>query len=166
MVVSDSSPIIYLAKLGRLDLLKILYRQIFISDAVQGELTIIDASGERESEILAIKRAIDEGWLKTKRVGVKNKYVLASNELSIADKETIELSRKMNAELTLIDDETARRAARSIGIKARGTLYVLLDAHRRRKLSKVELKEMLNQLVSVGFRLSPEIYSRLMKELE
>jgi len=166
MVVSDSSPIIYLAKLGRLDLLKILYRQVFVSGSVQKELIVSDRSEERDIEIIAIKRAMDEGWIKVRQVDVKNSLIISAPELSAADKETVELSRKMNSELTLIDDEAARRVARNIGIKARGTVYVLLSAYKRRKIGKAELKRMLNRLIAVGFRLSPEIYSSLIEEIE
>jgi hypothetical protein len=166
MVVSDSSPIIYLAKLGRLDLLRILYKQVYISEAVQKELTVVDTSEEREAEIIAIKQAIDKGWIKVKKVKLKNKLIHSAPELSVADKETIELSRKMNAELTIIDDEAARRVARNIGIRSRGTIYVLLESYTKKKVTKAELKRMINTLVTAGFRLSPELYSQLMERLE
>lgn len=166
MVVSDSSPIIYLAKLGRLDLLRILYKQVYISEAVQKELTVVDTSEEREAEIIAIKQAIKKSWIKVKHVRLKNKLILSAPELSVADKETIELSRKTNSELTLIDDEAARRVARNIGIRSRGTVYVLFESYMKKKMTRAELKRMINTLIAVGFRLSPELYSQIMERIE
>ena len=55
-VVSDASPLILFAKIGRLDLLKKLYSEVLIPREVEKEVTMREAS--------AIISGIREGWIK------------------------------------------------------------------------------------------------------
>lgn len=50
-----------------------------------------------------------------------------------------------------------------MGIKPRGTLYVLLQAFRRDKLDFTELLDSLNTLIREGFRLKEEVYIEAVK---
>lgn len=62
-VVSNSTPLIYLAKVGRIDLLRKVFKTVFIPQEVKNE--VVDKGkllGEQDAYI--IEKAISEGWLK------------------------------------------------------------------------------------------------------
>ena len=60
-VVSDSSPLLYLTRLGRFDLLRQLYEGVFISNAVWREVAI---EGAARPEGMNVRQAVTSGWLK------------------------------------------------------------------------------------------------------
>ena len=64
LVLSNSSPLIYLAKLGRLDLLKTLYKKIFVPEAVLAELK----DSTKYPELILIEQAIREKWMVIREV--------------------------------------------------------------------------------------------------
>ncbi len=53
-----------------------------------------------------------------------------------------------------------------MGLKVRGTLFVILDAIRRGMLGKAEAKETLLILVQKGFRVEPKFLARVLAEIE
>jgi predicted nucleic acid-binding protein len=61
----------------------------------------------------------------------------------------------------LQDDRAAKNAALSLGVPVRGTLGVLLLAKQESKLPQI--KPVLNQLIQVGFRVSPEVLSAVLQ---
>jgi len=63
-VVSNASPIIYLARLRQLDLLRHLYGEIFVPEAVWEEVVV---KGKRKAGAKEIQRA---KWIKRKKVAI------------------------------------------------------------------------------------------------
>ena len=69
--------------------------------------------------------------------------------------------------MVLLDDSAARSIARNVfSLEVRGTLFVLLFAYRKGIIKKQEIKELLHQLVQEGFRVAPELYSSVLREIE
>jgi len=163
-VVSNSSPIIYLAKLGKLKLISSLFEKVIIPPEVHKEV-VLRGREEKFSEVLAIEEAMDEGWIRKKTVKPDRKLLRFAPELDRGEVEVISLSKKVGADLVLIDDASGRKVAESFGLTAKGTLYVLLSAYKKKLMSKGETEACLGRLVAAGFRLSPELYSRVLGEL-
>lgn len=68
------------------------------------------------------------------------------------------LAKERNG-LLIIDDGDGRRAARQLGLKITGTIGVLLLASND---GKMDLKNALSELKSVGFHLSNKEYDRIL----
>ncbi|MEK6924761.1 MAG: DUF3368 domain-containing protein [Nanoarchaeota archaeon] len=161
MIVSNTSPLLYLAKLGKLELLKRLFDKIFIPEAVYNE-SVIQGQGFVDSR--AIEKAVKDGWIEVKKVNFdKNNEIY--HEIDIGESEAIELSNELKIKLLLIDDATARTIAESLGLNVKGTLYVLLKAYHKKIINKIEFKRNLSRLISLGFRISPELYGRILDEI-
>ncbi|MEK6894495.1 MAG: DUF3368 domain-containing protein [Nanoarchaeota archaeon] len=161
MIVSNTSPLLYLAKLGKLELLKRLFDKIFIPEAVYNE-SVIQGQGFVDSR--AIEKAVKDGWIEVKKVNFdKNNEIY--HEIDIGESEAIELSNELKIKLLLIDDATARAIAESLGLNVKGTLYVLLKAYHKKIINKIEFKRNLSRLISLGFRISPELYGRILDEI-
>ena len=62
-IISNSTPLIYLAKINKLDLLKSLFNEVFIPQEAKNE--VVDKGkllGKKDAYL--VEKAISEGWLK------------------------------------------------------------------------------------------------------
>jgi predicted nucleic acid-binding protein len=74
--------------------------------------------------------------------------------LGAGEKEVISIALQWQAELLLMDDQPARLAAEARGLFVTGTLSVLLQASRRKRL---HFESMLSALKERGFRMSRQV---------
>ena len=170
LVVINAGPVIWLAKIGRLDLLQKLYGEVSIPKEVYVE------SVERGLEhgfrdALIIKEASDKGWIKIVELSkgqssIRDRIIHHLKELDAGEVEAIVYAKDAGADLILLDDSTARSFAESWGLKAKGTLYILLRALRMDLLNVNETRELIHKLIESGFRVDPRLFARLIKRLE
>ena len=119
-VVSNTTPIISLLKLSRLDIFKELYEEIIISKAVFNEIE----SGKKKGYYQDLTK-ID--WIKIKEIQDKKalRYFL---DLDGGEAESIVLATEINADLIIIDEKLGRFHAKHADLKITGTIGVLLKA--------------------------------------
>jgi hypothetical protein len=124
IVVSDTSPLIALHAIRRLDLLEALYHQILIPDAVSREYLTQDAtdSGSRQ-------RA--RPWLVQRELPNTQAADILKMQLGAGEAEAIALSLGVTANLLLMDERRGRHTAERLGILCLGTIGVLLQAKQR-----------------------------------
>lgn len=156
-VVSNSSPLIHLAKIGRLELLKDYFRIVSIPEAVYKECVI---DGKNREEVKLIRSA---EWLKVIRVKDRKLVKLLQASLDEGESETIALSLEIGADLVLLDDYDAREKARLFGLKITGTIGVLLKAKKENGIKL--LKQELRRLRETGFWIGDELEAKLLKEV-
>ena len=154
-VVSNSSPIIHLAKIGKLSLLREYFNTIMVPESVFKECM---AEGKDRKEVEAIKKA---EWIRVAEVQDKKLVKLLQSFLDDGESEAIALSLESGADLILLDDSDARENARIYGLTVTGTLGVLLRAKKDRKISS--LKENIIKLRGSGFWVSDFIEERLLE---
>lgn len=153
MIVSNATPLIYLSKVGKLELLKGVFGEIYIPEEVKIEA--VDRGKElKRGNALVIERAIEDGWLKVSRA----EPVKLPIELEVGETAAISLAKKLGSREVLIDEVSARTAARLLGLQPRGTIFVLLKILEEGEMNLDEFLETLNELVKHGFRLREEIY--------
>jgi len=155
VVVSDSSPLIWLAKINRLRLVKALFEEVLIPSRVRDETV----SGLTADSIV-IREALAEGWIRVsaEEIGAASELVEVSG-LHRGEAEAILLARRMSA-LFLVDEREASATAAVFGVRPMGTLGVLLLALAEGHLVLDEFVECLDLLVSSGFWLSVDVYKR------
>lgn len=156
MIVSNSSPLINLAAINKLDLLEKLYGEIRIPEAVWKEV-VIDGKGQPGSE--AVKRA---RWIKKESV-TDNAFVkMLMFTLDKGESEAIALTREKGAELLIIDERFARDVACSIGLHYIGTLGILREAKSKGLIRSI--KSHISSLRTIaGFWISDEVYKEILK---
>lgn len=163
MIVSNASPLIYFARVGRMDLLLKLFEKIIIEEEVKRE--VVD-SGKREgyADATLIEESILGGSIVVKRV--KNPIETGIIGLHKGEINTIALARELKCEEVLMDEEDARAVARVFGLFPRGCLYVLKQSMDRKSISDREAVGLLDDVVSSGFRLSAKYYLEFLKSLK
>ena len=156
-IVSNSSPIIHLAKIDQLDLLPDFFGELIIPPAVYEECT---TDGMGRPEVTRIKQA---SWLRVVQVANQNLVKLLNAEIDRGEAEAIALALETQASLILLDDSDAREKARLYHLKMTGLLGILLRARKSGKI--VSLSKMLDALRSTGFWLSARLTDRLLREV-
>jgi uncharacterized protein len=156
VVVSDTSPIRALEFLDRLEMLPILFGRIVVPPAVVDELA---RTGGRF-------RSVDVGRYDYLQVRAANDRAQVENLLPALDRgeaEAIVLAREMAAEAILIDEADGRRVARQrYGLRAIGTLGILLSAKQRGMVSAV--RPLVDELRGgLGFFVSESLYQEVLR---
>jgi hypothetical protein len=158
-VVSNTSPILNLAIIGRLDLLRRQFNEVLIPPAVVSELKMeTDLAG---ADI--IRNAISANWLRIVELRDVAVSRALTRDLDDGEAEAIALALQERISLVLIDEHDARAAARILGLSPIGILGVLLLAKRKGDLDSVE-ETMLSLRDEAGFFISRDLFEKLIRE--
>ena len=158
-VVSNATPLIYLAKAGRIDLLEKVFGTVFIPEEVKVE--VVDKGKLlKEKDAYTVEKAIREGWLKVS----KTKTIDVPIKLDRGEIAALSLAKKLKLNVVLLDEVPARSAARLLDLTPRGTVFVLLKALEKKEIDLNEFLEILSKLINEGFRLKEEVYVEAVKE--
>lgn len=169
--VCNTSPLIWLSKIGKLGLLKDLFNEIHIPDEVYRE-TVERGLEEGFVDALIVREAIDQGWIKISHlerndITLCQKIMKHAFEIHAGEAQAIVLARKVGKDALLLMDESSGRAfAEAWGLKVKGVFYVIMTALRRELLDKDDAKETVLTLVSKGFRIEPKLLARIIREID
>jgi predicted nucleic acid-binding protein len=157
IVVSDTSPILNLARIGRLEFLASLYGQVLIPPAVSAELAA------RTDVVPAID--VDcISWLIVAIPKDQNRVQELLKNLDAGEAEAIVLAVEHRAELLLVDERRGRRTAEAAGLRITGLLGVLADAKRAGLIELV--KPVLDDLIgNARFWIGHDLYREVLTEL-
>ncbi|WP_404790867.1 DUF3368 domain-containing protein [Altericista sp. CCNU0014] len=158
LIVSNTSPILNLAIIEHLDLIKQQFIQVIIPPGVLGELKV----NEDRPGSLALRNAVSEGWIKIQPLTQSQTVVqLLRQTLDQGESEAIALALEQQADYILLDERDGRKVAKSLGLNVTGVLGVLLKAKQSGAIS--QLKPLLEDLIQVaGFRISPVLLAQLL----
>lgn len=157
-VVSDSSPLITLTRIGQIDLLPALHRTITISTQVYDEIVVAGAGLAGSSEIAAAK------WIEVRPLDESSGLSTAARlGIGVGELSTIILGRELKADLILMDDMRARRAARQEGLCVLGCVGILQDAFNRKLLP--DLRNVYRRLLASGAYVDRKILEASLKAL-
>ena len=113
--VVDTSPLIFLSKLGRLNLLQAGADTVCVPQAVMDE---IRAKPDEASQL--IKRA-SQSWLTVREVHNRQAVEILLADLGLGEAEVIVLAKELDADRVVMDDLDARRFARRVDLNLVGT---------------------------------------------
>ena len=146
IIVSNSSPLIALSRIGRLDILASFYKRILVPAEVHHEVTV-DGRGLPGAE--EVRNAV---WIEVAPQGSPTDPLLeaACQGLGAGERGAILLAKSLPADLVLLDESKARRIAREAGLAIMGCLGVL-EAGARRGLVP-DLRQAYIDLLRQGIR--------------
>ncbi len=157
--ISDSSTLIHMAGIGRLELLKEFYKKILISPAVWKEV-VEEGRGRRGAR--EVKEACNSGWIEVIIPTNETVVRLLERELHKGEAETIALAIERHPEVIFLDELEARRVANVYGLQITGTIGILIRAKLLGKIAS--LREELDRLRNdAGFWIRDEIYQRALQ---
>jgi predicted nucleic acid-binding protein len=147
--ISDTGPLVALAKVDQLALLEAMFHEVLIPPAVHRELL-----AKPGSESARLESAL-QGFLKLVPTPTLPSAVeMTISRLHPGEREALALAYEQDA-LLLIDDHLGRTAARRLGLKVTGVIGVLLQAKKAGLLTAVG--PLLLKMRQRGYWLSDEI---------
>ena len=159
-VVADSSPLVYLARLGHFEVLHVLHQEVFIPPAVWREVGV---QGQDFAEGRCLSRACAEGWVRV--LASANAAVPEDEEfadLDVGEREAILLALDLRA-LLVIDERDGRAVATRLGLRLTGTLGLLVEAKHRALIPS--LRTVLDRLlIETNFRCAESLLQKALLE--
>lgn len=154
-IVSNTTPIISLLKLNRLDLLQKIYNQIYIPTAVYSEIEAGKAKGY-------YKDLSHIDWISIIEIQDKQaiKYFL---DLDAGEAEAIVLATELNADLIILDEKLGRFHAKHADLKVTGTIGILIKAKSEGLIEKI--KPLLNELTDKDVWISEKLKNEILKKV-
>ncbi|NMG60552.1 DUF3368 domain-containing protein [Geitlerinema sp. P-1104] len=157
IVVSDTSPILYLILIHQVELLPRFYNQIIIPDIVSEEMQASGAPSPLKTWIAA-----PPPWLQIQQTPPMNQPDL--KRLHRGEQAAILLAQSISADLLIVDDLAARQAAQKQGLKIIGLLGILGEAGRR---NWIDFPTTLEELLKMtNFRASPQLVQALLARFD
>ena len=154
-IVSNTTPIISLLKLNRLDLLQKIYKQVYIPTAVYNEIEAGKTKGY-------YKDLSEIDWINILEIQDKQavKYFL---DLDAGEAEAIVLATELNANLIILDEKLGRFHAKHTDLKITGTIGILIKAKSDGLIEK--LKPLLDELTDKEVWISEKLKSEILKKV-
>ncbi|MGD8779311.1 MAG: DUF3368 domain-containing protein [Ignavibacteria bacterium] len=154
-VVSNTTPIISLLKLGKLEILQQLYSQINIPIAVYQEIE----AGKDKGYYKDLSKF---DWINILEIQDEQsvKYFL---DLDAGEAEAIVLATELNADLIILDEKLGRFHAKHADLKVTGTIGVLAKA---KKVGVIEeIKPLLFELTKKDVWISDKLIREILKHV-
>lgn len=154
-VIANSTPLIALEKIGKLNILKELYGKIYIPYGVYEEVIIggkekINNNFIQNNDFIIIKEIKNEEARK-----------LFLTSLHKGEVEVMILAREMEADICIIDDFLARKYAKYLNIRITGTMGVLLKAKESGIIK--EIKPLLDNLIEEHIYIDKKLYKDVLQ---
>jgi predicted nucleic acid-binding protein len=152
-VISDTSPLLYLHRIGSLQWLEHLFDEVWVPEAVVSEL--------REGKTRGYNVPAPESY---PWITVKNPSYMPSEWLAVdlgpGEIAAMSLALEQPECILLIDDALARRIAHAAGLTVWGTLRVLLESKKQGLTG--EIRSYVIHLEAAGLWISDEITQRIL----
>jgi predicted nucleic acid-binding protein len=158
-VVINSSPLIFLAKLGYLNQFIDSSNDFYIPQSVADE---IGAKSDPASQ--TVQALINSGNLQIRASNFTTLIDSLNQRLGKGESEAITLAIELNADYALLDDSAARREARRLGLTIRGTLAVIKKLSKEGKISIESLDSLYQQLMEIEFRVKRSLFDQIFAE--
>lgn len=157
IVISDTSPVSGLYRIGHLYLLELLFVKIILPKAVFEEILQLRSFGYDLNEITTAE------WIEVKSASNMANVSHLLHQLDMGEAEAIVLAKELRADLLVMDEAKGRTIARQEGLTIIGLAGILVKAKADGHISSVKL--LLDRLIrEANFRISQELYEFVLKE--
>ncbi len=156
-IIADAGPIIALAKINQLDLLQQLFSEVLLTESVKNEVLT-----SQSNDVLLIKTAIDNGWLRC--VTDPKLETVISRSLGLGEKTAIELAlQSSEGALLIMDDLLARKKALRYQLNIVGTAMLIYSAENKQLISNAD--ELIDELRLKKYRISKQVIDSIKRQL-
>ncbi len=146
VVISNAGPLMVLAKLNLLHLLKFLYGQVGFSRSVYAE-TVIEGMRQGYDDACRLESFFRmEDWTPQEIDLATMSPDLREAHLDAGERDTLGLAVAASNALVLMDESEGREIARKHGVRVRGSLGVLVEAYQRGLIGADQLRACLAEM--------------------
>lgn len=157
-VVSNSTPLIAMSRINKIDLLRVLFNNIIVPGAVYNEV-VSEGAGRP-----GVKEVANASWII--KIEVQNLLAVSILQMDLdrGEAEAVVLAKELGADYLLLDEKKARRVARNSGVKHMGTVGILGLAAKKGLIS--DLDDTFDKLEQNGFRFTEEVRKKVKEEIK
>jgi len=148
-VIVNSTPLITLSHIGKIELLRQLYHEIYIPEAVYQEVT-------KKNDIAceALNKSLD--WIHVVPIQHPENYAMYHAKLHAGEVEVMILAQETpRADKVIIDDNAAKKTAKFLGLSVVGTMGILVKAKQSGLIP--EVAPLLEAIRDNGFYISDSV---------
>jgi predicted nucleic acid-binding protein len=165
MYVLDATPLIYLAKAGRLELLG-EFAEARSPEAVYDEV-VCEGIEAGYADARRVERAVEDGLITV--VSVEPTDTLDrlddNDALSETDAAVLALAESRGA-TAVIDEAHGRAVADAEGIQTRGTAYLVLRCLREGAIDAEAARATIDAMLEAGWYCSPDLYATIQRRID
>ena len=165
--ITNASPMIYLGKIGAINLLVKIFDEIFTTSEVIKEVI--------QKEIAPEKKVLEQ--FISNHVKIKNPQnqelviKIASLQIHIGEASIIvladELTKEEKKPILIIDDLAAREVGIAMNLPITGTIGIILRVTKQKIITKKRARYLIDQLVfKTNFHLSAQVYAKAINYLD
>lgn len=161
IVVSDTTPLITLMKINKLELLEKLFGEVFIPRAVFRELTVNEKFADEARKIESA------AFFKVREIVDKKSLDLVHkiSGLDLGESEAIVLAQELDSDLILIDEFRGRLIASQMNLQLTGTLGVLYNSYKRHFIERDEIENCIEIIRNSNIRISEKLLREFLENL-
>jgi predicted nucleic acid-binding protein len=145
LIISDTACLILFDKIGELDILRKLFKTIFITTKIPEEFK---------------KKTPD--WISIKDPTILSNIDVYSKIVDLGEASAIALSKETKNSVLILDDLKARRLAEALELKFTGSIGILILAKRKGLIEDVD--QLIMKIQETNFRLTNTIIDKLREE--
>lgn len=158
--IVNATPLIALALIDRLELLRALFDEVIVPAEVYDEV-VVQGAGKPGANALA-----QAHWLQVVPSPPLSAIDPLLTGLDAGEMTVLLLAQQLNPDWVVIDERLARRVAFAMALPVKGTLGILLAAALAGLLTGQEAVQDLQKLLDNGIRISPRWQDWFRTELE
>lgn len=162
IIISDTTPIISLLKIEKIELLRDLFGVVVVPVAVYNELTS-NPNFRKEAQIVKDCLFIKKGEIKNFD-SVND--LMRSTGLDLGESKAIIFAEELKDTLLLIDESKGRIVAKNLGIKITGTIGLLLEAYDSNIIGKTDLLVYIKTLKDNNRFISENLYQKILDRIQ
>ncbi len=155
LIVADTSPLLNLALIGQLNLLREQFNGVTAPDQVWDELAV----GEKGLDQLRELREV--GFLELVPVEESHLFIELRRVLDLDEAAALAYAIEAEADLVLLDERDARQVARRHDLSITGVIGILL---RTAQNNRIDLQSELDRLRSEGFWIGDDLYHDVLED--
>lgn len=165
-LVFDATPLIYLGKAARLDVLSNLERELVVPARVYREV-VGDGMKRGYADPERINKRLRDGLFEQRVVedGERFERLVQNTALSPADVAVLLLADERDG-TAIVDEQHGRDIADVEGIETRGTAYLPLSLVERGALEADEGRETIDAMLDAGWHCAPDLYAKILRKLD
>lgn len=157
IIVSDTTTLTYLSRIGLLDLLPgVVGAPVLVPPAVWDELIL------RRPEMPGVAELRAQPWLQVHPLPPSTPLESELEaQLDRGEAEAIQLAEVLGADVLVMDERKGRRVAEERGLKVVGLIGILVGAKKVGLIPSV--RGVLSSLIGCGFRAHPSLIARALR---
>jgi predicted nucleic acid-binding protein len=157
-VALNSSPIIFLSKLGYFDPAINLFEKSYVTKGVFEEISIKEDESKNN-----IVKAINCKKIFIESIQYSTIFLGLNIRIGKGEAETIICGIEKKTDFVILDDFSARKEALRLGLKVKGTLGIIKKLSDDKIIKIKNLNDLFDKLYHMNFRVRKDIFNEIFK---